>query len=81
MLVEPRNYHTKLETHIGKQEEREKVDKSIRQRFVLFKRFPELDNTVSSRISLQIFKNGLTCFQPIVRYDSPLGRGGPGRCC
>ena len=22
---------------------------------------------------------GLTCFQLIVRYDSPLGRGGPGR--
>ena len=31
MLVGPKNYHTKLETHIGKEEEREKVDKSIRQ--------------------------------------------------
>ena len=49
MLVEPGNYHTKLDAHIGKQEEREKVDKGIRQRFVLFKRGPDLDNIVSSR--------------------------------
>jgi hypothetical protein len=50
VLLEIENLlYIKLETHIGKQKEREKIDKCIRQRLVLFKRCPYLDKIVSSR--------------------------------